>query len=164
MSREHKTKINPVRKSWADKRRKRKYVNSPSLRCIGEMEVKIPGFLTSAPYGSEMSVSSSTLCLNISNFEKSTLCFFGVYSILRSEFIREHSVGCNRTPEASSNLKTEHAEQKSRWHETTEVSHEIHNNSLSEIPRSCSGFVSSAKWRNSAHSKRREPQRRTRKS
>jgi len=96
LSREHNTKINLVMKSWADKRRKCKYVNSPSLRHIGEMEVKLPGFLTSAPYGCKMWVSSFALCLNISNFE-SPLYAFLANSILHCEFVRGHSVGCNRT-------------------------------------------------------------------
>lgn len=118
LSREHNTKINLVRKSWADKRRKYKYVNSPSLRRIGEMEVKLPGFLTSAPYGSKMSVSSSTLCLNIStnisrNFDSPHYAFLA-YSILHCEFITGHSAGCNRAPDVSSNSKREHPEHMSR--------------------------------------------------
>ena len=113
LSREHSTEINLVRKSWAEKRRNFKYVNSPSLRGIGEMEVKLQGFLTLAPHGSEMSVSSSTLFLNISNFESPHYAFL-VYSILRCGFIRGHSAGCNRTPDASSNSQREHPELKSR--------------------------------------------------
>jgi len=109
LSREHNTKINFVRKSWADKRRKRKYVNSPLLRRIGEMEVKLPGFLTPAPYGSKMSVSSSTLCLNISNFESPQYAFL-VYSILHCESITAYSASCNRTPDASSNSKRDQLE------------------------------------------------------
>jgi hypothetical protein len=133
LSREHNTKINLVRKSWAEKKGKCKYINSPSLRRIGEMEVKFPGFLNSAPYGSKLSVSSSTPCLNISNFESPLYAFF-IYSILHCGFITGHSAGCNRTPDASSNSKREHAEHKSRWHETTGVWHEIKNSSPSEIP------------------------------
>lgn len=93
LSRVHNTKINLVRKCWADKGRKRKYVNPPSLRRIGEMEVKLPGFITSASYASKMSVSSCSRCLNISNFEIPHYAFF-VYSFLHCEFNIGHSAGC----------------------------------------------------------------------